>query len=165
MREYRSKYTKERLKKLVAVSRSYAQVIAALGLKQTGGTQAHLKNLIERYQINCSHFLGQGVWRGQSPSSKMSPTTILVLDRLHGRRERPSILRRALIESGLPEKCAECGSPPRWNRKHLRLQIDHKNGNPLDNRPGNPRFMCPNCHSQTENFGLRERGGMADARP
>ena len=42
---------------------------------------------------------------------------------------------------------------PWWNGRPLVFQVDHRNGNSLDNRPGNARFMCPNCHSQTENFG------------
>jgi hypothetical protein len=42
---------------------------------------------------------------------------------------------------------------PEWNGNPLTFQIDHRNGNSLDNRPGNPRFLCPNCHSQTPNFG------------
>jgi protein-arginine kinase activator protein McsA len=44
---------------------------------------------------------------------------------------------------------------PEWNGQPLRLQIDHINGNPVDNRQENLRFLCPNCHSQTINFGTK----------
>jgi 5-methylcytosine-specific restriction endonuclease McrA len=33
--------------------------------------------------------------------------------------------------------------------------LDHKNGIPNDNRLENLRFLCPNCHSQTDTFSRR----------
>lgn len=32
------------------------------------------------------------------------------------------------------------------------LQVDHINSNWRDNRPDNLRFLCPNCHSQTDSY-------------
>ena len=39
----------------------------------------------------------------------------------------------------------------------LVLQIDHKNGKKWDHRPGNVRFICPNCHSQTPTVGAKNK--------
>ena len=39
-----------------------------------------------------------------------------------------------------------------WNGKPLTLQLHHINGNNRDNRLENLTFLCPNCHSQTDNF-------------
>lgn len=38
------------------------------------------------------------------------------------------------------------------------MALHHVNGRAGDNRLANLRFLCPNCHSQTENFAGRNRG-------
>jgi len=42
------KYTVEMLRPIVASSRSYAEVLRQLGLKQTGGSQSNIKRLAHR---------------------------------------------------------------------------------------------------------------------
>ena len=32
------------------------------------------------------------------------------------------------------------------------VELDHVNGNNRDNRLENLRFLCPNCHSQTDTY-------------
>lgn len=48
--------------------------------------------------------------------------------------------------------CSECKIEKEWNGKPLTLQLDHINGVNNDNRIENLRFLCPNCHSQTDTF-------------
>jgi hypothetical protein len=54
-------------------------------------------------------------------------------------------------------KCEECGLSE-WNNKPIVLDLDHIDGNFNDNGLHNVRLLCPNCHSQTETFKVRNRG-------
>lgn len=47
--------------------------------------------------------------------------------------------------------CSICGIDS-WLNNNLVLEIDHINGVNNDNRIENLRFLCPNCHSQTDTF-------------
>ena len=53
------KYTKEWLEELCSNSYSLAEVLQKAGRKQGGGAQTTLKNKIEEYKIDISHFTGQ----------------------------------------------------------------------------------------------------------
>jgi predicted RNA-binding Zn-ribbon protein involved in translation (DUF1610 family) len=66
-------------------------------------------------------------------------------------------LRRALVEIGVPYQCAACGVSGDWNGLPLILHVDHVNGNYLDSRPENVRFLCPHCHSQTASWAGRNK--------
>lgn len=66
-------------------------------------------------------------------------------------------LKKRLIKAGLKEdRCEECGLDE-WMGIPLSPQVHHRNGEGLDNRLENIQLLCPNCHSQTENWGGRNR--------
>lgn len=65
-------------------------------------------------------------------------------------------LRSLLLKLGVEEVCVTCGISE-WNGVPLRLHVDHKNGNRADNRRRNLRFLCPNCHSQTDTYGGKNK--------
>jgi hypothetical protein len=63
----------------------------------------------------------------------------------------PATQKRYLIEECGGYHCAMCGISE-WNKNSISLHIDHIDGNSDNNLPSNLRFLCPNCHSQTETY-------------
>lgn len=63
-----------------------------------------------------------------------------------------SSIKQRLLKLGFEYKCSECPVTDTYNNKPISLQLDHINGVNNDNRLENLRFLCPNCHSQTETF-------------
>lgn len=67
-------------------------------------------------------------------------------------------IRRYLIERD-GNFCKECEILPIWNGKELQFHVDHVDGDRNNNLPKNLRFLCPNCHSQTETYSGRNIKG------
>lgn len=52
-------------------------------------------------------------------------------------------------------KCNECDIEEIWNGKPISLELDHIDGDKHNNRRENLRYLCPNCHSQTHTFRVK----------
>lgn len=55
-------------------------------------------------------------------------------------------------------RCSFCGNNGKWRRKHLVLQLDHVDGDKMNASVDNLRLLCPNCHSQTPTWGIKNHG-------
>ncbi|WP_308358728.1 HNH endonuclease [Streptomyces cucumeris] len=143
-----------------AVSHSYslAEVLRRLGIPVGGAGRALVRRSIASHAISTNHFVGQGHQRGRPSPRRKPPTAILRKLRPGAARTKTPLLRRALDESGVPRVCVACGTGDRWRGRRLVLEIDHVNGDRLDNRIGNLRYLCPSCHSQTRTFATRRAG-------
>ena len=76
---------------------------------------------------------------------------------VRGRRVNRTHLKGRLLAAGLKENRCECCGIHDWLGKPLSMALHHVNGEGADNRLENLMMLCPNCHSQTENFSGRGR--------
>ena len=161
-RQYvRRKYTKELLSELVKKSFAFSEVLRALGRPQSGGMHTHIRGLVRKFEIDTSHFLGIRYNYGKH-FPKRTAIDILVAGIPEDTPPRAALLRRALLEIGRKHQCEGCGCENKWCDQPLVLEIDHKNGLRHDNRAENLRFLCPNCHSQTSNYGIKNKASLAE---
>lgn len=149
-------YTRAQLEAAVQASASFAGVLRVLGIPQAGGSQAYLARRIRKEGLDTSHFTGQAHMRGLQ-GRRARPHDILVLRPEGSNRVTTTRLRRAMLDMGVDHCCAACGLAAEWKGMPLTLVIDHVNGNWLDNRLENLRFLCPNCHAQTATW-CRKKG-------
>ncbi|HSV38668.1 MAG TPA: HNH endonuclease signature motif containing protein [Nocardioidaceae bacterium] len=106
--------------------------------------------------IDTSHFRRPIVRGLGGPPRRTAANTLKRMDEGR-RREKPEILTRALMEIGRPYACDLCGVDGSWQGAPLTLDVDHIDGDFLNNEAENLRFLCPNCHRQTPNFAGRSK--------
>jgi 5-methylcytosine-specific restriction endonuclease McrA len=86
------------------------------------------------------------------PSEWVTPIEGLLVA---GAKRSRGHLKLRLLKAGLKEnRCEQCGIVE-WRGESLRMALHHVNGDGRDNRLENLRFLCPNCHAQTPNYGGR----------
>lgn len=150
-------FTVTELKFAVAASTSIAAAARRLGVKPGTTAYRHLRALIAEYDLDTSHFLGQGWARGLSG---LRPGTSMPLEHLlvKGRRCTTSSLKERLIREGIKaDRCEQCLGDT-WRGNSMPLELDHINGDSDDNRLENLRLLCPNCHALTDNYRGRNIG-------
>ncbi len=134
---------------------SIAGVLRYLGIRRSGGSYHHIKRAARRVEHRHDAFHGPRPHQGRTAPNRLTPEQVLVVRPMHQRRAPGSLLTKALVAVGTPPCCASCGMGPQWNSLPLVLHVDHINGDYSDCRQANLRFLCPNCHSQTDTFAGR----------
>lgn len=146
------------LRAAVGPAASYADVVRALGLEVNHTNHRRVRRWIAELGLDTSHFKRRpwGPVRVRPPRA-IAHEVLVVLPSGSARTNRQK-LHRALQEIGVPYRCASCGNPGEWRGQPITLQIDHVNGEWLDNRRENLRYLCPNCHALTDTWCRKRRG-------
>jgi len=145
----RHSYTIEEFKKAVEESYSIAQTLTKLGLSPKGGNYRVFKKFEKLYNINTSHFTGQGHLKGKSHKFNTIPLSeILVKDYEYSSNK----LRKRLIAEGLKEHRCECCRLNEWLGEPIPLELDHIDGDHYNNQLENLKILCPNCHAKTPTY-------------
>lgn len=145
------KYTDEQFINAVRNNTSIKKVLEELKLIPTGGSYKLFYIRAKKFNLDLSHFTGQAHLKGKSHNwtAKKSLNEILVENSTYCSSNH---LRKRLIKEGVFDyKCSSCQLDT-WMNKPIRLELDHINGNNMDNRLENLRILCPNCHSLTPTF-------------
>ncbi|HYE15781.1 MAG TPA: hypothetical protein VD968_15160 [Pyrinomonadaceae bacterium] len=142
------KYDQHELEEAVKKATSLRQVLKILGVAPYGGNYEVLKRALRHFNLDTSHFTGQGWNKGKSLGPKQ-PLRRFLNNEI--RIASFKLKNRLLAEGILKPQCSSCGRTD-WLNQPIPLELDHVNGNRSDNRLPNLRLLCPNCHALTPTY-------------
>ena len=127
-----------------------------LGVPTRGCNYRTLKKKALQYNIDVSHF-NYDYTRTHNGKRVISNRTNdeIFNDCTH---IKAATVKNAYIERVLngTARCERCGIKT-WNELPITFQLHHIDGNYRNNRLINLVLLCPNCHSQTDNFRNAQR--------
>jgi len=133
---------------IVANSISLAQVIRKCGLVPAGGNYRSTKERIKKLKLDTSHFTGQAHNKGKKLGPKQPIESYL---QNNVKTSSNHLKNRLIREEYFEHKCYKCNLTT-WNDLPIPIELEHIDGNHMNNNLSNLTILCPNCHAQTDTY-------------
>lgn len=151
-------FTPFELQKLLNESNGYSDLLRKIGLCSKGGNPQTLKKIINEWQLDESQLdINRSKLYQRCQEKSIQKQRRSLEDVLCNKVpfEHSAFLLKRLVTEGYKEyRCEECGISE-WQNKPISLQLHHKDGNHKNNKLDNLQVLCPNCHTQTDNYGAK----------
>lgn len=144
-------YSKELLEEKIVDCYSFAELCRRLGLKPEGSNPKTLRKKLQEFEVDFSHFTGQGWNKLGHPSFGNSGKSLDSFFTCNSNSSSSNVKNRLLKNNLKENKCEICGIVS-WLGNPIIIQLHHINGDSTDNRLENLQMLCPNCHSQTDSY-------------
>lgn len=132
-------WTDEQLAEAIRTSKTRSEVIIKLYGGYASNNHKTINRAIKRLRIDISHL--EYTWKAGSPPKFEA-----------GKLMNARVIKSAFLKL-VAYECVLCKNPGSHAGKPLVLQLDHVDGDKLNNTLQNLRLLCPNCHTQTATYG------------
>jgi hypothetical protein len=139
-----------------AESLTVAEVLDRIGVSKYSGNYRRAMLMAQNLGVELP-VAKRGAWHSRVAKPMLTDEQVRARFRRSETPQDSKSLKRWMTHRlAIPNACASCELGPEWNGKPLTLELDHIDGDRLNNELSNLRLLCPNCHAQTETSNRRK---------